>query len=115
MTNPKGTQGATAFVRYLAKNGFPNAERRVQHGNLDEGDITGTPCLTFEVKNRKTYSFRQWLRESAVEKVNAKADYCPLIVKPVGIGLTSVEQWWFILPVDEGIKLLREAGYGDRS
>ena len=114
MTNPKGTIGASAFVKYLTANGFPQAERRVQHGSNDEGDITGNPCLTFEVKNRNKYSIRQWLRESHEEKVNAKADYCPLIIKPVGVGLSSVADWWGVLPVSELIKLLRSAGYGEK-
>ena len=91
--------GASAFVKYLAINGFPYAERRVQHGALDEGDITGTPCLTFEVTNRNKYAIRQWLKEANAEKANARADYCPLIIKPVGVGLTKVADWWAVLPV----------------
>ena len=113
MTNPKGTMGASAFVKYLTVNGFSYAERRVQHGARDEGDITGTPCLTFEVKNRNKYAIRQWLKEAKAEKANARADYCPLIIKPVGVGLTNVADWWGVLPVSELIRLLRSAGYGE--
>ena len=109
----KGTLAETAFVNFLKVNGFPGAERRALAGELDKGDITGTPALTFEVKNHKSYSIPAWLKESQAEKVNAGADYCPLIVKPVGIGVSSVNNWWAILTVEEMIHLLREAGYGD--
>lgn len=111
----KGTAAETALVRFLQGQGFPNAERRALGGGDggDLGDVTGTPCLTWEVKNVRKYSIPAWMKESAVEKVNAKADYCPLIIKPVGVGLASVDQWWAVLPVGELVALLRDAGYGD--
>lgn len=112
----KGTSAETAVVRYLQQNGFPHAERRAlgggSHGE-DLGDITGTPALTFEVKNRKTYAFREWLRECEVEKTNAKADFCPLIAKPNGVGADNIHNWFFVMTLADGISLLREAGYGD--
>lgn len=109
----KGTLAESAFVKYLIPNGFPFAERRALAGELDKGDITGTPFLTFEIKNHKTYKFPAWMQEAKEEKQNAGADYCPLIVKPVGKGVQSVNDWWAILTVEDLVKLLREAGYGD--
>ena len=109
----KGTLAESAFVKFLQGHGFPGAERRALAGELDKGDITGTPALTFEVKNHKSYKFPEWIKESKQEKKNAGADYCPLIVKPVGIGVSSVSDWWAVLPVEDMVKLLREAGYGD--
>ena len=113
----KGTAAETALVRFLQGQGFPGAERRALGGGDggDLGDVTGTPCLTWEVKNVRKYSIPAWMKESQDEKVNAKADYCPLIIKPVGIGMTpdKVGQWWAVLPVAELVNLLRDAGYGD--
>jgi hypothetical protein len=110
----KGTLAETAMVKYLQVNGFPGAERRALAGELDKGDITGTPSLTFEIKNCKSYSIPSWLKEAAIEKVNANADFCPVISKPHGVGVDSVGKWWFILTVEDGVKLLRDAGYGDQ-
>jgi len=112
----KRTAAETALVNYLQGHGFAGAERRALGGGgfaQDLGDITGTPCLTWEVKNHKKYSIPAWLKESSAERENAKADYCPLIIKPVGVGLGSVDKWWAILTVAELVDLLREAGYGD--
>ena len=108
----KGTAAESAVVKYLAEQGFPDAERRALSGANDHGDITGTPCLTWEVKNHKSYSFQAWLREAEVEKDNSGADFCPLVVKPNGVGLNSVKDWFFVMTMDEGLSLIRAAGYG---
>jgi Holliday junction resolvase len=112
----KGTVAETALVKFLQGNGFPNAERRALGGGSfgeDLGDITGTPCLAWEVKNAKTYKIPAWLKEAQVEALNAKADFGILAVKPVGVGLTKAGDWWAILSMSDMIRLLREAGYGD--
>ena len=114
----KGTAAETALVRFLQGQGFPNAERRALGGGScgeDLGDITGIPALCMEVKNHRIYKIPSWLTETETERINAKADFGILVVKPVGIGMTtkSVGQWWGILPMQAMIDLLREAGYGD--
>ena len=109
----KGTAAETALVKFLQGNGFPLAERRALTGQFDQGDVTGTPCLAWEVKNAKTYKIPAWLKEAQVEALNAKADFGILAVKPNGVGLTKAGDWWAILSMQDMIKLLREAGYGD--
>lgn len=109
----KGTLAESAFVKYLSANGFPHAERRALAGVNDQGDIAGVVGMAFEVKNHKKYSFPAWLKEATIEKENSRADYCPLIVKPVGVGTNSVGDWWAILTVAELVHLIRTAGYGD--
>lgn len=109
----KGTSAESALVKYLQANGFPNAERRALTGSLDQGDITGTPCLAWEVKNHKAYHIPAWLKECEIETGNAKADFGILAVKPNGVGLGNAGQWWAIMTMDQMVKLLREAGYGD--
>lgn len=111
----KGTAAESALVKFLAANGFPNAERRALTGEFDQGDITGTPCLAWEVKNHKTYKFPEWISEIEKEKVNAKADFGILVVKPNGIGLSNQGNWWAMMPVAEMVRLLREAGYGEQN
>jgi Holliday junction resolvase len=109
----KGTAAESALVKFLVGQGFPGAERRALTGAFDQGDITGTPCLAWEVKNHKTYKFPAWLEETEIERKNAKADFGILIVKPNGVGLTNQGNWWAVMNVESMVKLLRAAGYGD--
>lgn len=109
----KGTLAETALVKFLARHGFPHAERRALHGTDDKGDITGTVGLAWEVKNHKSYHFPQWMKETEIEALNAKADYGILVVKPNRVGVDNVGDWWAVLSVAEVVSLLREAGYGD--
>ena len=109
----KGTSAETAFVKneqVVAQ--FPAVERRALSGVNDMGDVAGCPGLVFEIKNHVSYKFPEWLRETAVERENAKADHGILIVKPNGVGLGSVEKWWAVMPVGEMLELLKKAGYG---
>ena len=114
----KGTAAETALVRFLQGQGFPNAERRALGGGgagEDLGDITGIPALCMEVKNHATYKIPAWIKETETERQNAKADFGILVVKPNGIGMTpdKVGKWWAIMPMQEMMNLLRDAGYGD--
>ena len=109
----KGTIAESALVKYLQANGFPLAERRALTGQFDQGDVTGTPCLAWEVKNHKSYKFPEWIKETEVERINAKADYGILVVKPNGVGVARPEDFWAIMPLSFIVDLLREAGYGD--
>jgi Holliday junction resolvase len=114
----KGTAAETALVRFLQGQGFPGAERRALGGGgagEDLGDITGIPALCMEVKNHATYKIPAWLKETEIERINAKADFGILVVKPNKVGMTpdKVGQWWGIMPMQMMMDLLREAGYGD--
>lgn len=109
----KGTSAETAFVKAPSVlEGFPGVERRALAGVNDMGDVSGMVGLVVEIKNHKTYKFPEWLKETEIERVNAKADYGVLVVKPNGVGLNSVDDWWAVMPVGAMLKLLRDAGYG---
>lgn len=106
MTNkPKaiGTACETAVVRYLVPNGFDGAERTALHGSLDEGDVTGTPGVAWEVKAgnaAETASDAQieaWLGEAEVERRNKRADVAVLVLKRKGKGAPNAGQWWAYL------------------
>ena len=109
----KGTSAESAFVKSpVVLEAFPYVERRALAGVNDMGDISGMVGLAVEIKNHKTYKFPEWIKETEVERINAKADYGILVVKPNGVGLGSVEDWWAVMPVGAMINLLRDAGYG---
>ena len=110
----KGTSAESAFVKNeRVLESFPMVERRALSGVNDMGDVAGAPGLVFEIKNHKSYKFPEWLKETEVERINAKADYGVLVVKPNGVGLGSVQDWWAVMTIGQMLDLLREAGYGD--
>ena len=110
----KGTSAESAFVKSPSVlEGFPGVERRALAGVNDMGDVSGMVGLVVEIKNHKTYKFPEWLKETEIERVNAKADYGVLVVKPNGVGLNSVDDWWAVMPVGAMLNLLRDAGYGN--
>lgn len=109
----KGTAGETAAVRYVQTNLYKNAVRPALHGPNDIGDIA-VPRLVFEVKLGSRLKIPQWLNEAEAERVNAKADYGILLIKPVGIGLPRVGEWWAMMRMEAMVGLLRGAGYGDQ-
>jgi len=105
-TRPKdiGTAAETAVVRFLRTAGFPHAERRALTGALDQGDITGTPGIAWEVKGgqaAKTASdgqVAQWLAETETERLNARADIGILVMARAGCGPANTGRWWAVLP-----------------
>lgn len=112
VSKAKGTLAESAAANYLKFQGWPHAERRALCGSVDRGDITGTPGVVWEVKAGTTLCIPEWLRETEAERVNAKADYGVLVVKPKGVGTGNVDRWWSLMPLYQMTALLRGAGYG---
>lgn len=109
MVNPpkiKGTKAESAFVTWLQANGFPYAERRSLNGAQDRGDVTGCPGLVFEVKDQALWKLAPWLRETAVERENARADFGILIIKPPGIGHVNPGNWAAVMYQGEFRRLI---------
>jgi hypothetical protein len=104
----KGTLAETAVVQYL-KSFFPRAERRPLYGVLDRGDISGVPSVVIEIKNQRTYKLPAWIAETEKERINAEATFGILIVKPNGVGVSNVKDWWAIVPLSQMVDLLQKA------
>jgi Holliday junction resolvase len=109
----KGTSAETAVVNYLNENGF-NVERRALQGSKDRGDINGVPNTVIEVKAGKNYRIPEWLKETEQERLNDEAALGVLVVKPVGKGVGSVEDWWAIVPLSTIVTLIKETGHAER-
>lgn len=90
----KGTQAETTVVRYL-QGWWPAAERRALSGNKDKGDVAGIPDVCVEVKAAATQLIGPWQRETLVEKQNAEATACVLVVKRP---YKPVSQWDAYMP-----------------
>lgn len=138
-----GTKTESAVVKVLIANGWPHAERRILKGALDEGDVTGTPGICWEVKGGKAawyasdHQIDLWMAETEAERVNARADIGVLVVQRKGIGAGNAHRWWAAIPADrlllasatdeipggagfpirlllvDAIRVLRSLGYGD--
>jgi hypothetical protein len=107
----KGRMAENGLVSYLTANGWPYVERRRLTGANDKGDITGTPGLCWEVKYANAgLRLGAWMAETALETLNAGAEYGVLVVKPLSLGLKSVHHWYAIMSADEHAKLMFQAG-----
>ncbi len=106
----KGRNAENRWVQWLIDNGWRYAERRRLTGIIDRGDITGTPGITWEVKNHRTYQFPEWMRELAEEQDANQDPIGVLVVKPNGV--TDPNRFWCVLTPETLAILLKEAGYG---
>lgn len=138
----KGTAAETLTVRWFRDNGFPMADRQPLRGNRDAGDLDLAPGVVVEVKAHKlptghptSGQVATWMAQSQLERTNAGAAYCPLVVKRPGT--TDVGRWFafvtfadlamltggFVprvvdevtvtMPVSALAMVLRSAGYGE--
>lgn len=110
----KGTAAEVALAAALQRLGWPYAERRALSGIYDKGDTTGHPGLVFECKDAKTWNAAAWMRETATERINAKADYGILVIKVPGVGYPNAEKWLTVMDYDADYELWRDAGKPDR-
>jgi hypothetical protein len=95
-------RGATAERRvatYLRDNGFPGAERAIRSGWVgqtrqiaDQGDITGTPGIVWQVKDCQRENIRGWLAETEQQRHAANAVMGLLVVRQRGAA--NPGRWW---------------------
>lgn len=117
MTRSKdvGTAAETALVRWLRVNGWPGAERRALRGTHDAGDVTGTPCLAWEVKAGNQAQepadglLAAWMDEAETERLNAGADVAVLVLRRRG--KASPGDWWAYLTAAALAGLLTVGGH----
>lgn len=103
----KGTLAETAVADYL-KQTFPAVERRTLSGKNDKGDIAGVPGCVVEVKNQRSYKIHEWMKETETERLNADAELGILVIKPNGVGVANVSQWWAVVSLETITKLVEE-------
>ena len=106
MSNPSGRTGAeweTRCVEYLKANGFPYAERRAKNGRFDRGDIAGIPGVVLECKAEKRIDLAGYMKETAAEKANARAEIGAAVIKRRHHG---VDKAYVVMELSEWIKLI---------
>jgi hypothetical protein len=97
----------SAVVAYLRDNGFLQAERRSLHGSLDQGDVTGTPGLCWEVKYANGgIRMGAWVAQTEIERLNSKSDFGILVIKPRGRGVRTTGLWYAVMSLPGHEELL---------
>lgn len=141
----KGHDAERDLCKWLRANGFPGAERAVRTGfragdrvGADPGDITGTPGITWSVKDCARERIDDWLTELVrmewdgapcgpmllVHKRRGHANpgrwWCWMHLRDlmrVTAEAAPVDPTWYLTPLRlelrHAISLLRDAGYGD--
>lgn len=103
----KGTLAETAVADYFRQT-FPAVERRALSGVNDKGDISNVPGCVIEVKNQRSYKIHEWMKETDTERINARADIGVLVIKPNGVGVSKVNEWWAVVSLETVTKLIKD-------
>ena len=103
----KGIDAELALAKWLQANGWPHAERR--GGGFGGSDIVGTPGITWECKNQAGLSLGTWTTQTETARTTAGDTYGVLVVKRAGT--TDVGRWHAVMPLNQMLALLREAGW----
>ena len=106
----KGRDAEQAVVRYLLDAGYPLAcSSRSASGGMQYGeDILGIPGVSLEVKNRTGLDLPGSLRQAAIQGGPDKI--AVVIIKPVGVGLESVGDWFALSYVRHQVPLWPKEG-----
>lgn len=106
----KGIAAEQAVARYLQEQGYPLAcTARAASGGMQFGeDILGVPGVSLEVKNRRDVQLGASLRQAAIQGGPEKI--AVVIIKPMGVGLESVGDWWALSYVRHQVPLWPKEG-----
>lgn len=107
----KGTAAERATATALQRLMFPDADRRTQGGRYDKGDLLGTPGICFEVKDAKVWKVPEWMRQTEVERRNAKADFGILVIKMPRVGYPNAHNWLTVMDSSDALRLRTMAGW----
>jgi hypothetical protein len=104
----RGYRTQRVAAEHMAANGFPHAEP-VGAGRSGT-DITGVVGVDIEVKARRGLNIN-----ALMSQLDERAQDGLLgvgIIRPDGMGETSVGRWPVVMCFDDWIALMRAAGYG---
>ncbi|ONI73518.1 hypothetical protein ALI144C_44970 [Actinosynnema sp. ALI-1.44] len=113
----KGARAELAVVKWLREHGWPGAERAIATGHrsrvrerADLGDVTGTPCLVWQVTDRADIEqaavFARRMVDTEQQRQAANADYGFLVQRRRKFG--DAGRWWVHLTGSGFAELLTE-------
>ncbi len=108
-----GRDAEKAVAQYLRATGlFPWAEPRLRGGPDDFGDMSNTTPALIEVKAEKAHRLGAYMAQLRAAVHRFQAGTGVVFVKPPGVGMSRVGEWYAVLPVEMVCRLMAEAGYG---
>jgi hypothetical protein len=105
----RGYRSQKVLALYLASHGFPFAEST--GAGRSGTDVTGTVGIDWEVKARKDFTPSAVMKQLK-ERSNGK-DLQVAVLRLNGQGEASIGEWMTIVRLEDFVKLIRAAGYGD--
>jgi hypothetical protein len=105
----RGYRSQKVVAEYLAKHGFPFAEST--GAGRSGTDVTGTVGIDWEVKARKDFNPSAVIKQLK-ERHNGK-DLPVAVLRLNGQGEVNIGEWVTILRLEDFVKLIRAAGYGE--
>jgi hypothetical protein len=107
----RGYRSQKVLANYLVDNGFPFAEST--GAGRSGSDVTGTVGIDWEVKARTGFNPAAAIQQLK-DRDNNK-DLGVVVLRLNGQGEKSVGDWVCLLRLEDAVKLLRDAGYGDKN
>jgi len=105
----RGYKSQKIVANYLVSQGWPYAEST--GAGRSGTDITGTIGIDWEVKARADFSPGAAIKQLKLRS-NGK-DLPVAVLRLNGQGEESITEWVFIMRLEDGVALLKEAGYAD--
>ena len=102
----RGRETEALVAAYLRSHGWINAER--VPASLPGRDINGVLGVAIEVKARRDFHPREWVRQAIK---NAAEDLPVVVMRPDGMGEASVGEWPVLVRLVDFVMLLKDAGY----
>jgi hypothetical protein len=105
----RGYRSQKVVANYLVEHGFPFAEST--GAGRPGTDVTGTVGIDWEVKARKDFSPGAVMKQL---KERGETGILPVAVLRLnGQGEASIGEWVAMLRLEDFVKLIRDAEYGD--
>lgn len=106
----RGYRTQKVVAEYLKANGFPHAEST--GAGRSGTDVTGIVGVDIEVKARTGLDLPGLLKQL---KDRALEGFLGLgVIRLNGQGEATVGEWVMVLRLEDGVNLLRDAGYGEQ-